>query len=96
MSYVKTGEKGLWLYCHLQPGAARDEIAGIHDDRLKIRINAPPVDGKANAQLIRFIAKATGLPKGKVSVVNGHSSRQKTLFLEDLACLPDTFPAVGQ
>ncbi|MFA5631717.1 MAG: DUF167 family protein [Porticoccaceae bacterium] len=90
--YVKCGDGGLWLHCHLQPGASRDEISGIHGERLKLRINAPPVDGKANEQLIRFMAKALGVAKGSISLVSGHSSRQKTLFVADIDSLPSEFP----
>jgi len=90
--YAKPGDGGLWLHCHLQPGASRDEISGIHGERLKLRINAPPVDGKANEQLIRFMAKILDIPKGRISLVSGHGSRQKTLFLAGLQSLPNHFP----
>jgi len=90
--YAKLGDDGLWLQCHLQPGASRDEISGIHGDRLKLRINAPPVDGKANEQLIRFMAKTLGVAKGNISLVSGHSSRQKTLFIAGIKRLPSDFP----
>ena len=52
----------LLLAVHLQPKASKDEFAGLHGDRLKIRLTAPPVEGKANAHLMAFLAKAFGVP----------------------------------
>ena len=93
MSYFRLTEQGLEVHCHVQPKASRDAIAGIHNERLKVQITAPPTDGKANAHLIRFIAKAAGVAKSTVELTSGHSSRQKTLLLAGLRELPDQFPA---
>jgi uncharacterized protein (TIGR00251 family) len=79
----------LWLSCHLQPGASKDEFAGLHGERLKIRIAAPPVDGKANAHLIGFLAKAFGVPKMAVTIERGETGRQKTVSIRAPVTLPD-------
>lgn len=63
----------------IQPGSAKDEIIGFHDGRLKIRISAPPVDGKANKRLIEFASKVFGVPKSNVDIIKGTSSKIKTL-----------------
>lgn len=78
-----------WLRCaadgritltlHIQPGAKKTEFAGLHGDALKIRLAAPPVDGKANEALIRFIADQLGLPKSAVALKSGLTSRRKVL-----------------
>ncbi len=65
------------LTLHIQPGAKKTEFAGLHGDALKIRLAAPPVDGKANEALIRFIADTLGLPKSAVSLKSGQTSRHK-------------------
>lgn len=65
------------LALHIQPGAKRTEIAGLHGEALKIRLAAPPVDGKANAALIAFLADRLDLPKAAVTLESGASSRQK-------------------
>jgi uncharacterized protein (TIGR00251 family) len=65
------------LSLHVQPGARRTEVAGVHGDALKIRLAAPPVDGKANAELRRFLAAAFGVPPTRVTLVRGETSRQK-------------------
>jgi uncharacterized protein (TIGR00251 family) len=75
------------LILHVQPGARRTEVAGVHGDALKIRLAAPPVDGKANAVLVEFVAARLGLPKSAVRLVGGQSSRRKILELD--AAPPD-------
>jgi uncharacterized protein len=70
------------LDLHVQPGAARTEFAGEHDGRLKLRLAAPPVDGKANAALVAFLAEYYGVPKRNVRIVAGTSSRRKRVFIE--------------
>lgn len=67
------------LTLHIQPGAKKTEFAGLHGDALKIRLAAPPVDGKANETLIGFVAGSLGLPKSAVNLKNGLTSRRKVL-----------------
>ena len=67
------------LTLHIQPGARKTEFAGLHGDALKIRLAAPPVDGKANDALVKFIAETLGLPKSAVNLKSGHTSRRKVL-----------------
>ncbi len=67
------------LTLHIQPGAKKTEFAGLHGDALKIRLAAPPVDGKANEALIRFIADTLKLPKNAVNLKSGQASRRKVL-----------------
>ncbi|MDP3438839.1 MAG: DUF167 domain-containing protein [Azonexus sp.] len=67
------------LTLHIQPGAKKTEFAGLHGDALKIRLSAPPVDGKANEALIKFIATTLHLPKAAVNLKSGQTSRRKVL-----------------
>ena len=76
------------LTLHIQPGAKKTEIAGEHGDALKIRLAAPPVDGKANSALIGFIAEQLGVSKSAVSLKSGQTSRRKVL--EVIAAPHDT------
>ncbi|MEY2632246.1 MAG: hypothetical protein RIR00_900 [Pseudomonadota bacterium] len=81
--WCRTGSDGsLSLTLHIQPGAKRSEIAGLHGDALKIRLAAPPVDGKANACLIEFVADCLGLPRAAVSLKSGQTSRRKVLQVQ--------------
>jgi uncharacterized protein (TIGR00251 family) len=66
----------------VQPRAAKNEIVGLHDGYLKLRLTAPPVEGAANEALIRFIADALGLPRRQVTVVAGSTGRRKILAIE--------------
>lgn len=67
------------LTLHIQPGAKKTEIAGLHGEALKIRLAAPPVDGKANEALLKFVAETLHLPKSAVSLKSGQNSRHKVL-----------------
>jgi uncharacterized protein (TIGR00251 family) len=63
------------------PGASKTEIAGLAENRIRVKIAAAPEDGKANAQLIAFLAKKTGCSKSRIELVSGDKSRLKTLSL---------------
>nr|WP_218649082.1 DUF167 family protein [Pseudomonas taiwanensis] len=77
------------LDCHLQPKASRDEFAGLHGERLKIRLTAPPVEGRANAHLMAFLAEAFGVAKSQVSLESGELNRQKRVRIQRPRTLPD-------
>lgn len=61
------------------PRASRTEVAGVHAGALRVRLAAPPVDGKANAALIRFLSAALSIPRAAIRIVRGESSRSKTI-----------------
>jgi uncharacterized protein (TIGR00251 family) len=67
------------LEIRLQPRGGRDQVMGERDGAVLIRISAPPVDGKANAALIAFVAKTVGVPKGSVVIIRGETSRTKVI-----------------
>lgn len=69
---------------HVTPKSGRDEIVGWRGGELCVRVTAPPEDGKANAAVIRLVARRAGLPKSAVRVVRGETSRHKTLELEGI------------
>ncbi len=85
--YQWEGEN-LLISVRVRPGASRDEIVGPHDDALKIRITVPPVDGKANSHLIKYLAKTFGVAKSRVKLVSGDTSRQKRLLIQSPNDLP--------
>ncbi len=74
----RDGER-IILTLHIQPGAKRTEVAGIHDGALKIRINAAPVEGQANARLVAFLKKAFDVPANQVILKQGSSGRRKVV-----------------
>lgn len=69
----------LVLNLHVQPGARKSEIAGLHGDALKIRIAAPAVDNKANAALIEFLSDALEVPKSALVIRHGATGRRKVV-----------------
>ncbi len=86
--YLWQGED-LILQCHLQPKASSDEIVGIHGDRLKLRITAPPVDGKANEHIIKWFSKLFQVPKSDIEILQGELGRHKTLRIRSPKALPE-------
>ncbi|KAB2966389.1 DUF167 family protein [Zoogloea sp.] len=75
--WSRAADGSLVLALHIQPGAKKTELAGLHGEALKIRLAAPPVDGKANAALVAFLAKTCGVSKSAVELVSGETSRAK-------------------
>jgi uncharacterized protein (TIGR00251 family) len=77
---------GVTLAVRAQPGAKKTAISGIYGDgataQLKIAVQAPPLEGRANAALIAFLAQAFALPKSAVKLVSGELSRNKVFLLE--------------
>ena len=66
------------------PNAPRNEVTGWVGDALKVKLRAPPVDGKANAELCRFLAGALDLPRGAVTIATGDTSRHKRVAISGL------------
>lgn len=79
----------LLLALHIQPGASRTEVAGRHGDALKVRVASPPVDGRANAALLDFLAHAFDVPRRAVTLVRGETSRAKVVRVESPRRRPD-------
>ena len=70
------------LDLHVQPGASRSEFAGRHGERIKVRLAAPAVDGRANEALVGFLAAYFGVPRRNVRIAAGSRSRRKRVVIE--------------
>ena len=79
----------LRLRVHAQPGARRSEVAGVHGDAIRIRIAAPAVEGRANDELVRYLAELFHVPQRAVTIVGGASSRRKDVRIVAPAQRPD-------
>ena len=79
---LRETETGVIFRIRVVPRASRSEVAGIQGDALKLRITAPPVDGKANEECIRLLAETLGVKKGQVTIIAGHASRTKTVTVD--------------
>jgi uncharacterized protein len=81
-TWLEGFEGGVRIRVRVQPRSSRTEIVGEHDGALRIRVAAPPVDGEANAELVRFLAKRLGVAKSRVRIVAGETGRLKTVEVE--------------
>lgn len=81
-------EDDILLRLYIQPKASRDKIVGLHGEELKIAITAPPVDGKANAHLTKYLSKQFKVAKGLVKIEKGELGRHKQIRI----CSPSQIP----
>ena len=79
---IKPCKEGIRFSAAIQPRASRNQILGIHNHSLKIKLTSPPVDGAANQTCIKFLAKAFGISPSRISIVQGETSRKKTIQFE--------------
>ncbi|ACE62083.1 DUF167 family protein YggU [Actinobacillus pleuropneumoniae] len=85
---------GIRLRIFLQPKASRDQIVGLHDSELKIAITAPPVDGAANAHLLKYLSKLFKVPKSSIVLEKGELQRHKQLFVPEPKLIPKEIEAL--
>jgi uncharacterized protein (TIGR00251 family) len=76
---VRPSDEGTLISVRVTPRASASEFVGVAEGRLRVRLQAPPVEGAANEALIALLAKACGLPKNAVSVLRGETGREKTI-----------------
>ncbi len=91
--WYKVDGENLTLTLHIQPGAKKTEVAGLYGDALKIRLAAPPVEGRANAALLAFLAEKFEVPARRVTLKHGESSRKKVVCVSGSAILPEAILA---
>lgn len=77
---IQTKPEGIVFKVYVQPRSAKNQISGVHDDALKLKIAAPPVDGAANKAVIQYLAKCLKIPKSSLEIVSGLSSRTKRIL----------------
>ncbi len=83
MPWITETEDHLTLSIRVIPRASRDSIQGIHGDTLKIRIQAPPVEGKANAYLVKFLSKQWKVSRACIQILSGETGRNKRLRISN-------------
>ncbi|MCB6182995.1 DUF167 domain-containing protein [Leeia sp. TBRC 13508] len=79
------GDQTIVLTLYIQPGAKSSEISGEHGEALKIRLAAPPVEGKANQALIRFLSEKLAIPKQAITLLSGETNRNKRVQIIGLS-----------
>ena len=85
MDWLTPTRDGALIRIHLVPRASSSSVEGTHGDALTVRLDAPPVDGKANRALVEFVAERLEIPRSAVVLVRGETSRAKTLQVTGLA-----------
>jgi uncharacterized protein (TIGR00251 family) len=76
--------KEILLKVYLQPRSSKNEIVGRYRDGMKVKVTAPPVEGKANEALREFLARVLKIPPSHIEILKGHRSREKTLKIEGI------------
>jgi len=82
--WIRSTSDATIVECKIHPNSSRDCIDGIKEDRLCVRLSAPPIEGKANKALIKFFSKQLHLAKSRISIIHGEKSRIKVLCLEGI------------
>ncbi|KTC81850.1 DUF167 domain-containing protein [Legionella cincinnatiensis] len=81
--WYKREAEHLILHLYVQPGAKKTEIVGIHEGELKIRLNTPPIEGRANKELLKYVAQILKVPLSQVVLKRGDKSRHKVLLVKN-------------
>jgi uncharacterized protein (TIGR00251 family) len=81
MLQISTTAKGIVFSILVIPRSARNEVVGVVDDALKLKIAAPPLEGRANAECVRFLSQLLAVQKTQVTITGGHKSRKKTVCI---------------
>ncbi len=81
---ITKSKGGVQFAVTLQPRSSRNEIVGLHNDALKIKLTAPPVDGAANALCSKFLGKTFGVSPSQVTIVSGATNRNKIIHIEGM------------
>jgi uncharacterized protein (TIGR00251 family) len=85
MDCLRTRKDGsVVLRLYVQPRSSKNELAGLHDGALKLRLTTPPVDGKANKAVLVFLARLLGVPKSSLSLISGQKNRCKQICVQGM------------
>ena len=91
MKFYEWRGKDLILNIHVQTRAKENAITGLHGDRLKLRINAPPVDNKANQHIVNYLANEFSVKQSDIKLISGLKHRDKQMIIKRPTQLPDWF-----
>ena len=80
--WLKQTSSGITLSLHCQPGAKQTKVLGLHDDCLKIALQAPPLENKANALLVAWLSKRLKVPQKQIQFISGQNNRKKRIEIQ--------------
>ena len=81
-NWLKQTPSGITLSLHCQPGAKQTKVLGLHDDCLKIALQAPPLENKANALLVAWLSKQLKVPQKQIQFISGQNNRRKRIEIQ--------------
>ena len=81
---IREDKDGVTFRVRVQPRASKNQLAGVMDGALKVRLTAPPVDGEANEACLKYLARLLGVPVKSVQLISGHTGRNKTFRVQGL------------
>jgi len=84
MLTIRETAGGVQFAVRVIPGASKNEVAGIQDGALKLKLTAPPVEGKANKACIDFMARLLGMRRSALAIASGEKSRKKTVSVDGI------------
>ncbi|HIF51126.1 MAG TPA: YggU family protein [Thiotrichaceae bacterium] len=96
MSFYQWQNKDLLLKLHVQPRAKENSITGIHGEMLKLKIKSPPVDNKANKEIVSYLAKEFNVTKSSVELISGQISRDKRFLIKEAKVFPKWFKELSE
>jgi uncharacterized protein (TIGR00251 family) len=85
---------GVRIAVQITPNAKKTEVIGVLDDALKLKLQAQPIDGKANEALVKFLAAALSVPKSAVAITHGHTSKRKLVEVRSATLTPEAVAAL--
>ena len=89
MNWLSRDAESLLIHVRIIPRASRNQVVGVSNQRLKLKVTAAPVDGKANEALIRYLSELFGVAKSRIDIVRGHRGREKTVSISSPPELPE-------
>ena len=81
---IKTVKNGIQFFASIQPRSSRNRIASIHNEILKIRLTAPPVQGEANRMCVKFLSKFLNISPSRISIISGLACRKKVIQIKEM------------
>ena len=83
--FYNLNNNGIILKIKVVPNSSKNEVCGLYEDMLKIKIKAPAIENQANVELIKFLSKLTSKPKSSLKILNGNTAKTKNLFIADMS-----------
>lgn len=95
MSWCSAVAGGVRVAVQITPNAKKTEVVGVHDDALKLKLQAQPIEGRANEALVKFLASRLAVPKSAVTITHGHTNKRKLVEVKGAVTVDEVVRALG-